>query len=139
MQPGRRVNRLPVNSYLKMQMRTGRLTGRPDGADGLTPRHGLAVGDVDGREVAVTGRVAAPMVDQDVVPVAAVPLCHENRPTGGRRDRRAGRGRDVETLMELRRTPKGVRAPAEGRGNRAGHRPRERARASHFDAARNPR
>src|SRR5580704_3715062 len=139
MKPGCRVNRFPGNSYLKMKVGPGGLAGRADGTDRLSALDGLPGGDVDGREVAVAGRVAAPVIDQDVVAVPPVPLGHDDGPARGGRDGRPGRRGDVEALVELGRPSERVRAPAEGRGDGPGDGPREHPGGSlTLDAAGDP-
>src|SRR5579863_3724493 len=123
MEAGCRVYGFSINSYFKMQVWPGRGAGRADGADGLSPLDALAVRDVDRREVPVARRIAAAVIDQDVVSVAPVPLRHDNGSAGRRRYGRAGRRRDVEALVELRRAAERVRAPAERRGDGSGDRP----------------
>src|SRR5579883_183793 len=114
MQPGRRVNGFARNPYLEVEMRAGRLAGRTDRADGLTSLDALTGRDVHGRKMPISGGVPAAVVDEDVVAVAAVPLGHDNGARSGRGHRRAGGGRDVEPLVELRAAAERVRAPAEG-------------------------
>src|SRR5665213_2095426 len=130
MQPGSRVYGFSINSHLKVEVRSGRRSGRADRADRLAAFDGLAVRYVNRAEVAVAGRVAAPMIDQNVVTVAAVPLRHDNASTRGRRYGRAARRGDIEPLMEFRRASERVRAPPEGRGDRPSHRPGKGARSA---------
>ena len=136
MQAGRRVNRLAVDSDLKMQMRAGRGARRTDRPDCLPARDGLPVCDIYRRKMAVPGRVTAAVIDRDVVAVAAVTLRHNNGSAGSRRYGRAGRGRDIQPLMEVGRAAERVRTPAERRGDRSRHGPGKGPdRAARGDAA----
>src|ERR1700729_724565 len=127
MKPGRRVNGFARYPDLKMEVRPGRLARGAHGPDLLAALDGLAGRHVDRRQVTVAGRVAAPMVDEHVVAVPAVPLGHDDGARGGGRDRRSAGRRDVEALMELRAPAEGVGAPAERGGDRSRHRPGEAA------------
>src|ERR1700761_2104778 len=119
MKAGSRVNRFACNANFEMEVRAGRLAGRADRADGLAAADALAVGDIDCGEVPVPGRVAATVVDEDVVAVTAVPLRHDHRAGGGGADGGAGGGGNGEALMGPRRAAGGVRAPPERGSKRA--------------------
>src|SRR5580698_3842026 len=114
MKPGSRVNRFTGNSNLKMKVGARGLTGGTDRTNRLPALDRLSVRDVDRRKMTVTGGVAAAVIDQNIVAVAAVPLGHDDGAARSGRHGRAARGGDVEALMELGRAAEGVRAPTEG-------------------------
>src|SRR3984957_18725555 len=114
MEPGGWVNRFTPNSDLEVEVGSGRLPGRTNRADRLAALDRLSRRDVHRRKVTVAGRVAAAVIDENVVPVTSVPLRHDDGAAGRGRNGGSHRRRDVETLVKLRRASERIRAPTEG-------------------------
>src|SRR5436189_3352486 len=67
-----------------MQVRSGRSARRTDETNNVASAYGLPDGDVNLREVPVTRRHAAAVIDIDYVPIASLPA--GNRDLSGRRN-----------------------------------------------------
>ena len=96
-----------------MEVRAGRAAGRADVADDVAALHRLARLDVEPAQVAVARRQPEVVPDDDQVAVVAGVRGRLDRAVGGRVDRLALLGRDVEPLMEAGLAGERIRTAAE--------------------------
>src|SRR5271156_1118134 len=95
----RRVDGGAVEHDLIVEMRPGRLPGRPDFGDVLCLAHVLPLLDVDLREMAIPGVVPVAVIDVDLVAVTAVVAGLDDRPRRGRADWIAVVDVEIDALM----------------------------------------
>src|SRR6185369_10962316 len=119
-QPGHRIDRVPIQPYLEMEVGAGGRAGGSNQPDDLAAFDLLSNRDQDLRLVRVARReplsLVDPVVDAGVVAVAAVPSRPEHVAGLDRPDRRPARGREVHPGVELPKLVERVEPHAEVAG-----------------------
>ena len=116
------IDAVAVDDQFVMQMRSGRQARRADPADYLALHDFRAGGDILGdRALVIVGRnIAIGVADQRLVAIAAgIPAGFFHDAVAGRDDRRAARGRPVNTGMHARKAEDRMAAHAETGAERA--------------------
>src|SRR5947209_2690090 len=90
-----------ADAHLVVKVRPRRASGRADLTQLLAALQLLSDRDFDFRQVAVARRQAVAVVNDDHLPVAALPAGLLGRPVCGGDDGRTGRGGDVLAGMKL--------------------------------------